>query len=96
MSSLYLQLQVKQAGDSEGESSKEESESNPLETGGEEVTSLQQGVDGRVKYRDHDEDHGSIRHLDVVGLEGEDAEEVSVHPGGLEGPPGAKQYILYM
>ena len=27
--------------------------------------------------------------LDVVRLEGEDSEEVSVHPGGLEGPAGA-------
>ena len=89
MSSLYLQLQVKQAGDSEGESSKEESESNPLKTGGEQVASLQQGVDGRVEDRDHDEDHGSIGHLDVVWLEGEDTEEVSVHPGSLESPPGA-------
>ena len=89
VSSLYLQLQVKQAGDSEGERSKEESESNPLKTGGEQVASLQQGVDGRVEDRDHDEDHGSIGHLDVVWLEGEDTEEVSVHPGSLESPPGA-------
>ena len=37
LSSLYLQLEVHQAGDSEGEGSKEEAESDPLEADSQQV-----------------------------------------------------------